>query len=166
MADSNFAQFASTGNPWVTEKTWDRELRDAGNPRCATGRRQAAIEFTAAPPKSHNMRISLPPQNPGHVRKGVTDTARILNARRRMHEMHNPVEIVERKPVTQAVIEPEPASVREARQRRSTKIAYYAMFVNPKRINMKLLAPIVFKNYSEIVELFGSVESYLKGEYK
>lgn len=158
MADSNFAQFAARGNPWVQEKTWDRELRDAGNPLCATGRRNSAIAFTA---KSHNMRFPEPQQPPltGHVREGVTDTARVLAARNRLREIHTVPETASLQSWQNRSHAVAAASERDAR--RSSKIAYYANFVNPKRPNPRITSPLIFRNYSEIVSLFGSIEGYL-----
>lgn len=164
MADSNFEQFARMGNPWVTEKTWDRELRDAGNPRCSTGRRRSAMDFVA---KSHNMRFPEPVEpKPAPARSGPSATAKVLSARNRIAEIRRVPETVSKPAMRPTVVVEEDAETVAERKARREKIAYYAMFINPKRPRPHIEAPLVFRNYSEIVSLFGSVENYLKGDHK
>ena len=156
---SNFDQFDAMGNPWVTEKTWDHEVRDACNPRCSTGRRKSAIAFLE---KSHIMRFPAPVEpKPEPARSEVSETSMILSIRNRLAAPHvdEPASLQSWQTRVHTPSKSEPEAVSDAdsdsRKRDAARKQYFRQF---KTASDRTKAPLFFNNYSEIVRLFGSLE--------
>lgn len=157
---TNANQFANAGNPWSHPGDWDKELRDAGNPNCSTPRRRSAIAYTAKPEKSHNMRFpECPEKLIGHNRKEISETARILAIRNRLKadceivERRNTTPFVPHKPESQSQSQCAPPLKVQADRK-----AYYLMF---EKGSAKTRAQLIFKNYSDIMFVFGRIPKEL-----